>query len=699
MKVPNYLHSNIVDSSGNITEEWEVLIGQILSELQINFSDEGLVSPSQSTTNIGIISPKAKNGTFLFDSLLKQPGVVIDGAWQSLDTGGGTVSSLEGIANQILLDPLIITSTGTIGLAPNAIMPGNAGIVVPVGADADRGTGTNGKFRYNSQRGVFEGYSGSWNAFDTGGGTVSLVNSGTGLTGGPITSSGTLSIANTTVAPGTYNYASFTVNAQGQLTSASSATLPIVTTDGGTGQSLYTDGQLLIGTTGGSLAKNTLTAGPGVTITNGSGSIIISATGTGGSVTSVAGDGTTITTSPNPITSTGTVSIAAGYVGQSSITTLGTIATGTWHGSIIGPTYGGTGINNGSNTLTLGGNLATSGAFASTFTMTGVTNVTFPTSGTLSTTTGTVTSISQGASIVCTPNPITTTGSINTIQNIRTSDSPTFTGLTVSGLTASQVVGTTAGSALTTLNFANANTANALVQRDGSGNFSAGTITAALTGNATTSTTATNATNVGITATTTYGTYYITFSGASTGNNPLNVYTNFSINPNTFEVTCPHLLPFAGNSLNLGSTSIYWSAQFVNRVLIGKFAYTDAFNVQDISNNTIFNIDNTTPVTTINSGLKIKRTPASGNYNILSTDLIVAYTSTSSAYTATLPTAASVGSGQTYTVVDESGAANTNNITINVSGGGNINGGTSILIQQAYGSLSFYSNGTQWFTR
>lgn len=56
-----------------------------------------------------------------------------------------------------------------------------------------------------------------------------------------------------------------------------------------------------------------------------------------------------------------------------------------WSGT-LSPTRGGTGVNNGSNTLTLAGNLATSGAFASTFTMTGTTTVTFPTSGTLATT-------------------------------------------------------------------------------------------------------------------------------------------------------------------------------------------------------------------------------------------------------------------------------------------------------------------------
>ena len=70
---------------------------------------------------------------------------------------------------------------------------------------------------------------------------------------------------------------------------------------------------------------------------------------------------------------------------------------GTWAGNVVGSTYGGTGVNNGASTITLGGNLTTSGAFASTFTMTGATNVTFPTSGTLSTTTGTVTSVSGTA--------------------------------------------------------------------------------------------------------------------------------------------------------------------------------------------------------------------------------------------------------------------------------------------------------------
>lgn len=72
------------------------------------------------------------------------------------------------------------------------------------------------------------------------------------------------------------------------------------------------------------------------------------------------------------------------------ITSVGTIATGVWQGTILGGTYGGTGVNNGARTLTMGGSVTYSGAFASTFTLTNTTAVTFPTAGTLATTAGNV---------------------------------------------------------------------------------------------------------------------------------------------------------------------------------------------------------------------------------------------------------------------------------------------------------------------
>lgn len=62
------------------------------------------------------------------------------------------------------------------------------------------------------------------------------------------------------------------------------------TIKGGTGQSSYTDGQLLIGsTTSGSLVKSTLTAGPGITITNSPGSITIDTVSSGPVVSTLTG--------------------------------------------------------------------------------------------------------------------------------------------------------------------------------------------------------------------------------------------------------------------------------------------------------------------------------------------------------------------------------------------------------------------------
>jgi len=88
--------------------------------------------------------------------------------------------------------------------------------------------------------------------------------------------------------------------------------------------------------------------------------------------------------------------------GSSSITTLGTIATGNWNGTVIAGQYGGTGVANTGKTITLGGNLTTSGAFTTTLTVTAVTAVTLPISGTLSTLAGveTLTNKTLGASTI-----------------------------------------------------------------------------------------------------------------------------------------------------------------------------------------------------------------------------------------------------------------------------------------------------------
>lgn len=101
-------------------------------------------------------------------------------------------------------------------------------------------------------------------------------------------------------------------------------------------------------------------------------------------------------------------------------------------------------------------------------------------------------------------------------------------------------------------------------------------------------------------------------------------------------------------------------------------------------------------VTTASLSLWLTQTATS--YTVLTTDTIIGVTSTASARTITLPNAALVPN-QVFVVKDQSGAAATNNITVKSTAGtlDGVAAGTGIPINANYGSLSFYSNGTNYF--
>ena len=186
------------------------------------------------------------------------------------------------------------------------------------------------------------------------GGTVTSVAASGGLTGltftgSPITTSGTLTLGGT-----------------------------LAVGYGGTGQTSYTDGQLLIGnSTGNTLTKATLTAGTNITITNGAGAITINATDAFvGTVTSVsvvsanglAGTVANATTTPAITLSTTVTGLVKGngtalsaasagtdYVAPGAITTSGlTMATA----RILGRTTASTGAV---EEITVGTGLSLSG--------------------------------------------------------------------------------------------------------------------------------------------------------------------------------------------------------------------------------------------------------------------------------------------------------------------------------------------------
>lgn len=66
--------------------------------------------------------------------------------------------------------------------------------------------------------------------------------------------------------------------------------------------------------------------------------------------------------------------------------------------------------------------------------------------------------------------------------------------------------------------------------------------------------------------------------------------------------------------------------------------------------------------------------------------------------TVNLPAAATAGSGAVLVIHDESGAANTNNITIDGNSSETIDGSTTNTISTAYGTQRLICDGSNWFT-
>lgn len=144
------------------------------------------------------------------------------------------------------------------------------------------------------------------------------------------------------------------------------------TTQADNGYVVSNDGAITIGTTAITFSQfsgaGQITAGAGLTKS--------------GNTLDVVGTADRITVNSD------SVDIASTYAGQSTITTLGTIATGTWQGTVIAGQYGGTGVANTGKTITLGGSFTHTGAHTLGLTTTANTSVTLPTTGTLATLAG-----------------------------------------------------------------------------------------------------------------------------------------------------------------------------------------------------------------------------------------------------------------------------------------------------------------------
>lgn len=253
----------------------------LTTALSIAQGGTGAVTATAARSSLGLGSIATQNA-----SAVNISGGAITGITDLAVVDGGTGASDAAGARSNLGAAASGTNTDITTLNPT----GGLQIGSPTGGA--KGTGTinaTGLFINGTAVGVG---SGSVTSVALSGGTTGLT-----VTGSPITTSGTITLDGT-----------------------------LAVANGGTGQTTYSNGQLLIGN-GSGLTKATLTAGSGVTITNGAGSITISATTGGtGTVTSVnvSGGSTGLSFTGGPITTSGTITasgtlaIANGGTGATS---------------------------------------------------------------------------------------------------------------------------------------------------------------------------------------------------------------------------------------------------------------------------------------------------------------------------------------------------------------------------------------------
>jgi hypothetical protein len=223
-----------------------------------------------------------------------------------LSTAGSiTSATITGTANQIdVANGTGISGNPTVSISNDPILPGSGGLVVPVGTTGQRGSSTNGNFRYNTTTASFEGYAnGAWGSIVSGAGVSSISFGSTGLT--PSTSStGAVVVA-------------------GTLAVASGGTGVVTST--GTGSVVLNTSPTLVTPILGTPTSGTLTNATGYTTANLVGSIVLTTQVSG--TLPIANGGTNATTAATARTSLGAAASGANTDITSVALTTGTIST------------------------------------------------------------------------------------------------------------------------------------------------------------------------------------------------------------------------------------------------------------------------------------------------------------------------------------------------------------------------------------
>jgi hypothetical protein len=160
--------------------------------------------------------------------------------------------------------------------------------------------------------------------------TITSVVAGTGLSGGGSFGSVTLTLASSGVVAASYTNPTITIDAQGRITSASNNVIAGTVTSVGltsgsgisiSGGPITSSGSITVTNTG----VTRLLAGTGISVTGGgTGEVTVSTTTTGGTVTSIGVSSSTLTVSGTPVVSSGTITV---NIPTNTTVTLGNVVT------------------------------------------------------------------------------------------------------------------------------------------------------------------------------------------------------------------------------------------------------------------------------------------------------------------------------------------------------------------------------------
>lgn len=335
--------NGLVTSDGGAQGVFNITTTGALSSLVSSSAGIQVKTNSTTLTNRSIASGSTGLSVSNGDGISGDPTLSLTG--QTLSFANSSFNGLVTLNTSGVVSGSVITGTTnaidvangngvsgnpTISISANPVLPGTAGAALPAGTTSQRSVSAlNGTLRYNTDTALLEAYLNStWTSLASGSGVTSII-TGTGLTGGPITSTGTISIDSTvatltgaqTLTNKTISGATNTLSNIGN----SSLTNSAITING---SSVSLGGSVTVTAT----ASSALTIGTGLSGTsyNGSAPVTIAIDSTVATLTgsqtltnkSISGSTNTLTNIPNSAltNSAVTVGTTAISLGSSSLT-------------------------------------------------------------------------------------------------------------------------------------------------------------------------------------------------------------------------------------------------------------------------------------------------------------------------------------------------------------------------------------------